>query len=127
MLPSARIGLAGAYTFEDGQALVDLGELQAGPVPIPLNLRVKSTGQYTINVTSANDGVLILGNSNWTIPYQLIIDGNTLTMRGTERVLLQRGDGIRVDNLSMQFLIGDVTKRRAGRYTDTISISISAM
>lgn len=126
VLPAARIGLAGAYSINDGQAMVDLGELRTGPAPVPLNLRVKSTGQYDISVRSANSGLLRLGNSSWSIPYEMVVGGKSLKLKGLESVAGNSGNGIRVDNLPMQFIIGDTSNRRAGRYSDTISISISA-
>lgn len=127
VLPSARISLAGAYSISDGQAMADLGELRPGPAPVPLNLRVRSTGQYNLSVTSANSGRLRLGTSNWSIPYQMVIGGNPLNMRGSETISIDPGDGIRLNNLPIQFMIGDTTDRRAGRYSDTVSISISAL
>lgn len=54
VLPSARMGLSGAYSMSDGHAVVDLGELRTGVAPVPLQLRVSSTGQYDLQVTSAN-------------------------------------------------------------------------
>src|SRR3546814_7742388 len=54
VLPSARIGLAGAYTMNDGHAVVDLGDLRPGIAPVLLNLNVASPGSYDLNVTSAN-------------------------------------------------------------------------
>ena len=126
VLPAARIGLAGAYAISDGQAMVDLGELRPGTAPVPLNLRVKSTGQYDISVSSANSGFLRLGNSNWTIPYEMVIGGKSLTLKGQETIAGNSGQGIRVDTLPMQFVIGDTSNRRAGRYSDVVSISISA-
>ncbi len=125
VLPSARIGLAGAYTINDGQATVDLGELRTGIAPVPLNLRVTSTGRYAINVSSANSGFLRLGSSTWTIPYEMVVGGETLTLKGQETINGQAGTGIRVDNLPMQFVIGNTANMRAGRYSDTVSISVS--
>ena len=80
VLPSARIGLAGAYAMNDGQAVVDLGELRQGVAPVPLQLRVSSTGEYDITVSSANSGRLRLGSSDWFVPYSLALGGNAVNL-----------------------------------------------
>jgi len=130
VLPSARMGLAGAYTITDGQAFVDLGQLRPGPAPVPLNLRVNSTGRYSITVSSANAGVLRLGTSEWSIPYNMIIGEDTLNLRGLERVTgtgqNAAADAIQLDVLPIRFIIGNTDNLRAGRYSDIISISVSA-
>ncbi|GGC43181.1 hypothetical protein GCM10011371_33300 [Novosphingobium marinum] len=130
VLPSARIGLAGAYTIENGRALVDLGELRAGKAPTPLQLRVKSTGRFELVVTSQNSGKLRLGGTNWFVPYTMAIGDRTLNLLSVERVSgSERGSVsgmIQESALPIEFTIGDVSNRRAGTYSDTILISVSA-
>lgn len=126
VLPSARIGLTGAYTMNNGQAFVDLGQLRPGPAPVPLNLRVNSTGQYEITVSSANSGVLRLEASEWSIPYEMIIGEETLNLRGMQRIGRSDSDKVMLDVLPMRFIIGSTKDLRAGRYSDVISISVSA-
>jgi hypothetical protein len=126
VLPSARIGLAGAYSMNDGQAVVDLGELRQGVAPVPLQLRVSSTGEYDISVTSANSGKLRLGASDWSIPYTVAIGGNSLSLRGASTLAGPGGSGFKRDSLPIQFSIGDVSDKRAGTYSDVVSISITA-
>src|SRR3546814_1581707 len=82
VLPSARIGLAGSYTMNDGHAVVDLGDLRPGIAPVLLNLNVASTGSYDLNVTSANSGRLRLGSSDWYVPYSMTIGGNSVNLTG---------------------------------------------
>ena len=94
VLPSARIGLAGAYTINDGQAVVDLGQLRPGPAPVPLNLRVNSTGKYDITVSSANSGLLRLGTSEWTIPYDMVIGDQAINLRGIQRIAQDNADAM---------------------------------
>lgn len=126
VLPSARIGLAGAYTVTDGQALVNLGTLRQGVAPVPLQLRVSSTGSYDISVTSANSGRLRLGSSDWTVPYSIALGGNTVNLIGTQSVSGPAATGYRRDALPIQFIVGDVSNKRAGSYTDIVSISVTA-
>jgi len=126
VLPSARIGLAGAYTMNDGQAVVDLGDLQPGVAPLQLQLRVASTGSYDLNVTSANSGRLRLGSSDWYVPYSVAIGGNSVNLTGARTISGTTDRGLRREALPVQFLIGDTSDRRAGVYSDVISIAVTA-
>jgi hypothetical protein len=126
VLPSARLGLSGAFTMNDGRAVVDLGELREGQAPLPLQLRVNSTGRYTISASSANSGRLRLGGTDWYVPYEVAIGGNALRLSGAGTVAAPAGESFRRDSLPIHFMIGDVSDRRAGIYSDVISISVSA-
>lgn len=126
VLPSARIGLAGAYTMSDGQAVVNLGELREGVAPVPLQLRVSSTGDYDIVVSSANSGRLRLGSSQWFVPYSVAIGGNAINLTGASTVTGSSRSGLVRDSLPFQFIIGDVSNKRAGVYSDVVSVTITA-
>jgi hypothetical protein len=126
VLPSARIGLAGAYTMNDGQAVVDLGDLRPGVAQLPLQLRVNSTGEYDISISSANSGKLRMGASDWYVPYTVAIGGNAVNLMGARTLEGASGTGFRRDSLPIQFVIGDVSDKRAGTYSDVISISVTA-
>lgn len=126
VLPSARIGLSGAYSMNKGQAVVDLGELRTGVAPVPLHLRVSSTGSYDLQVTSANSGKLRLASTEWVVPYSVSIGEKTVNLVGSSQLAGPNGTGYRRDSLPIQFVIGDVSNRRAGTYSDVISISVTA-
>lgn len=126
VLPSARIGLAGAYTMSDGHAVVDLGELRPGVAPVPLQLRVASTGSYDLSVTSVNSGRLRLGSTEWYVPYSLAIGGNSVNLTGMRMISGSTNGNLRRDALPIQFVIGNTSDRRAGTYSDVISISVTA-
>jgi len=127
VLPSARIGLAGAYTMSNGHAVVDLGELRKGPAPVPLQVRVNSTGRYSLNVSSENQGRLRLGASEWYVPYSLSIGGMDVALSGTDTLSGPTGEGLTRDALPIHFRIDDVAGRAAGTYSDLISISVTAL
>src|SRR3546814_16729847 len=57
-----------------------------GVAPVPLQLRVASTGSYDLNVTSANSGRLRLGSSDWYVPYSLAIGGNSVNLTGVRTI-----------------------------------------
>lgn len=126
VLPSARIGLAGAYTMDKGHAVVDLGELRQGVAPVPLQLRVNSTGSYELTVASANAGRLRLGATDWYVPYTMAIGGISVHLAGARTVASPSRNGLRRDALPIQFHIGDISDRRAGTYNDVISITVTA-
>jgi hypothetical protein len=126
VLPSARIGLAGAYSMSNGRAVVDLGELRQGPAPVPLQIRVNSTGRYSLSIASENAGRLRLGTSDWYVPYSLSIGGMNVNLSGTDTLAGPNGAGLTRDALPMHFVIDDVAGRRAGTYSDVISVSVAA-
>lgn len=130
VLPSARIGLTGAFTMDKGHAVVDLGDLRPGLAPVPLQLRVSSTGRYEIAVTSANSGRLRLGSTDWYVPYALSIGGNTVNLAATDRLTnpgqSASGNGFRRDSLPIHFVVGDVADKRAGVYSDVLSVAVTA-
>lgn len=126
VLPSARIGLAGGYTMDNGRAVVSLGELREGPAEVPLQLRVSSTGRYDLDVSSINNGHLRLGATSWEVPYSMSIGGNAVDLSGNDTISGPVGDGLIRTALPIHFFIGEVTGRAAGSYSDLISISVSA-
>lgn len=126
ILPSARIGLAGAYRYNDGQAIVDLGNLRPGLAPVPLQLRVSSTSGYDISMSSANSGRLRLGASEWSIPYHMAIGNDRVNLSGPLTISGPTANGFRRDSLPIRFIIGDISDKRAGSYSDTVSISVTA-
>src|SRR3546814_19719248 len=97
-----------------------------GIAPVLLNLKVASTGSYDLNVTSANAGRLRLGSSDWYVPYSMTIGGNSVNLTGARVISGNSDDGLRSDVLSVDFVIGDTSDRRAGVYSDVVSISVTA-
>lgn len=125
VLPSATMGLAGAFRRNGSQADVDLGELQSGIAPAPLALQIKSTRGYRLAVQSLNGGKLRLAGTDWAIAYDLQIDGRTVMLTGDSTLAFGRGGGLRADTLPVVFRIGDVDGRRAGIYADTLTVSVA--
>ena len=114
----------------DGQtASIDLGDLSQTEASrsAPFGLRIWSTSAYTYGFSSANGGSLRHALDMDTIPYQLFIEGRPI-MLSAGRVEFSsatpsaaRGDLYR---LGIQ-----VPARRsiAGRYSDRITVSVSAI
>ncbi|GAY20992.1 hypothetical protein [Sphingobium fuliginis] len=124
VLPSATLGLAGAFQRHNGQADIDLGELQTGIAAVPLALSVQSTRGYTLAFKSLNAGNLRLSGAEWKIPYRLIVDGQLLDL-GAESLYTKRASSMRRDSLPVAFQIGDVSGKRAGTYSDLVTVTVS--
>src|SRR3546814_12315489 len=60
----------------------EIGELRPGVAPVPLQLRVASTGSYDLNVTSANSGRQRPGSSDWYVPSRRAIGGHSVNLTG---------------------------------------------
>ena len=127
VLPSAVIGLRGAYSAAHGGAHIDLGKLTPGPATTMLQLYVQSTGGYRVDAQSANGGQLRLGGaSRWAIPYTLVIGGHPLNLSSAAYFDAPRLSAARQDLLPIGFVIGDTSDKRAGDYEDTITLSVTA-
>ena len=124
VLPSAVMSLAGAFTRVDGRADVDLGALREGVANVPLNLNVQSTRAFELSVESQNNGKLRLAGTEWSVPYQLLIDGR-IAPNSTHAYASDSRPGRRSATLPIGFLIGDAGQKRAGTYSDVVAISIS--
>jgi len=124
--PSARLGLAGAFRMHGGQPIVDLGDLREGPVNLPLALRVESTRRYNVSFQSQEGGHLRLQGTDWTIPYDVTLDGTLVGLAGGSGKYSSSGpQRLRFDSLALGFVIGDTRTRRAGIYSDVLSITVA--
>ena len=126
VLPSAVLGLSGAFDINNGQAVVDLGELVEGTAAIPLQLRVKSTRAYSLELASKNNGKLLLADTQWAVPYQVVVGDRSLSLAGaaiyTSDKSAQRPNS---ESLPIRFAIGDTQNKRAGTYSDVLTVTIS--
>jgi hypothetical protein len=128
VLPGAVMGLAGAYRTNGGRAIVDFGELEEGIVEAPLQLRVTSTRRYALTFESANNGQLRLAGTQWAVPYQMSVGGQSVGLSGgTAELASPSSQGLTRASLPVRFQVGDPTGQRAGSYSDTITISVSPL
>jgi hypothetical protein len=123
--PAALVGLSGAFRLSQGQAMIDLGELQEGVAPLLLSLYVQSTRPYTISFDSTNSGQLRLAGSDWAIPYQLMVADRTLALDGLAEYAPGMGTALERQSIPLNFAIGDASDKRAGKYSDVITVSIA--
>ncbi|QAY79694.1 hypothetical protein ETR14_03635 [Sphingosinicella sp. BN140058] len=112
--------------MNNGQALVDLGQLEEGLAQVPLQLRVQSTRRYSLNVQSRNNGRLRLGSTEWYVPYQLSLGGQSAALgTGQADISSPPTNGLTRSSLPVQFRISDPSGQRAGVYSDVITISVA--
>ena len=125
VLPSAVMGLAGAFTRVKGRADVDLGQLTEGLAEVPLRLNVQSTRAFRLAIESQNAGKLRLAGTQWSVPYQILIDGRVATANSERGYVSDNRPGRRTATLPIGFVIGDVSQKRAGVYSDVVTISVA--
>lgn len=123
--PSASITLAGAIDRR-ANATVSLGDLAPGVQDAPLQVQIRSTRGYRIGLTSENRGSLRAGKTGWSVPYDLVIDGQRHGLSEPSS-FRSRGSGAQTDRYDIGFYIGDVSGRRAGRYSDVITITVTPL
>lgn len=124
VLPSAVLGLSGQFTRSGGLATVDLGELNPGASPVPLQVRVSSTRAYRLQFSSLNSGQLVLKDTQWRVPYSLRL-GETALSLTSPAVWDSEPRPAAAGSKPLVFVIGDVAGRRAGTYRDILTISIA--
>lgn len=125
LLPSARLGLSGAFTISGGRPVVDLGELAEGPVQLPLRLRVQSTRRYRLSFESLHGGNLQLAESDWRIPYSVTLGSQSVSLSGGSGQYLDEGAAsYHEDSLALGFVVGDTSARRAGVYSDILTVTV---
>ncbi|MGN6374022.1 MAG: hypothetical protein ACTHMG_00545 [Sphingomonas sp.] len=125
VLPSAVMTLAGAFTRVKGRADVDLGDLTEGLAKVPLQLNVQSTRAFRLGVESQNNGKLQLAGTQWSIPYQMLIDGRVAAANSARGYVSDNRPGRRTATLPISFVIGDTKDKRAGVYSDVVTISVA--
>lgn len=123
---AALIGMKGELSKSRAVASVDLGELSQGAKDLPLMVYVISTGGYRVSASSENLGRLKHADAPWFVNYRLRL--------GDRQLDLSAVDGFEVnslrarsDNYPVRIEIGDTAKKRAGVYTDTVTLTVAAL
>lgn len=124
VLPSAVLGLSGQYQRNGSQAVVDLGELQDGVSGVSLQVRVSSTRAYRLEFASKNSGLLRLSDTQWSIPYEITVGNKTIALGGRGQYE-SGGSNPASDVLPLHFVINGASGKRAGVYSDLLTISIA--
>lgn len=126
-IPSAALmGLKGEFQRNDGVATLNLGPLSEGSRSLNTTLYVLSTAGYSVSVSSANQGRLRQGMTEWYVPYTLSLGDTTLNLSAARSLTVQSGRA-RIDDYPLAVALGSVSGRRAGQYTDTVTFTIAAL
>ena len=122
--PTLVIGLAGQFTRSNQSAIINLGDLtRDGVVPLQTQVYVRSTIPYQVMVSSRNQGRLVHSNPDWQLPYALKMGAHSINLQGGDSVR-DPVRGYRTDHYPLQFSVGDIDKKLAGRYSDVISFTV---
>ncbi|AYG95358.1 hypothetical protein D8I30_09350 [Brevundimonas naejangsanensis] len=123
---STVMGLKGEFSRVQGRAVIDLGELATGTRALNTQLYVHSTGGYRVTVSSANGGRLVQRGTAWDVEYSLMVGSHAFTLKAPssfETPSLRA----RRDDYPLSIGVGDVTGKRAGDYSDTITFTVAAI
>ncbi len=104
------------------------GELTTGAVR-SVGIQARSNLDYQLDVTSDHGGALILTpgvpGQNWRIPYTATLGGQALDLSGGASVRNQQPTRPGADaSFPLSVTIGDVMRKRAGRYEDVLTVEI---
>lgn len=108
---------------------VDFGELTQGEQRA-VTVQARSNHSYDLNISSANQGAMKLTppvpNRNWTVGYEARLNGQLLDLHNGASV--QKLPPTHSEDASYNLLVtvGDVAKKRAGKYEDVITLQINA-
>ncbi|WP_413110651.1 hypothetical protein [Thaumasiovibrio sp. DFM-14] len=116
------IGGANRYTVDFG-TMTSNKELILQP-----KLLVQSSTDYKLEISSDNRGKMrhAGGNPEWDVNYDFFLDNQRINLNSTTFELLERQPENAVGHrYSMRFKLGDVSRRPAGNYNDSIKINIT--
>ena len=108
-------------------ASLELGELTTGQVR-RAGLQLRTNSDVTVEIESVNRGELSHeSDSESAVAYSLSVDGERVPLGSVQS--LQRANtsgGVTDSNLPLRFVVGDTSRARAGEYSDTILVRVSA-
>ncbi|HRO03047.1 MAG TPA: hypothetical protein PLS69_05530 [Terricaulis sp.] len=123
--PAAVMGLKGRVGRVSGVATIELGELREGPRDLGATLYVLSTGSYAVSVESANNGRLRQGATDWYVNYRLFLADRAINLASGDQIEVSSRRA-RADDYPLRVIIGEVAGRRAGAYTDVLTLTVAA-
>lgn len=123
---SILIGLTGRFTRENSVPTINLGELTQSSRDPGVQVYVRSSGPYRMTVSSKNGGELRHELPGWKIDYGMRMGSQVIDLTREHQIVVPQLQ-IHADDYPLFFSIGDTTGRRAGRYSDIISFTVSAI
>ncbi|WP_242913985.1 hypothetical protein [Brevundimonas pishanensis] len=123
---SILIGLTGRFTRENSVPTIDLGELTQSSRDPGVQVYVRSSGPYRMTVSSRNGGELRHDLPGWKINYGMRMGSQVIDLTRDHQIVVPQMK-VHADDYPLVFSIGDTSGRRAGRYSDIISFTVSAI
>ncbi len=119
----AGAGVTAPYSYTMDFGTLEQGERRTVRIDVSVNM------DYRITVTSENRGVLKgprrRSGGSWTVPYEVVLDGSRLDLSaGSDRLARPFPSDGRARH-SFTVTIGEVVDRRAGTYSDIITIEVA--
>lgn len=124
--PSVEVRVVGA-TGRRAIASVNLGTLDPTKVNVsnPFGIRVWSTSPYTVSYKSENDGQLVHTNAASRIRYQLIMNGNRVSVMGLPAAHVPDGTDRLGDFHPLRVRVRPF-RATAGAYSDRVEVTVTA-
>ncbi|MCR9203641.1 MAG: spore coat U domain-containing protein [Halobacteriovoraceae bacterium] len=95
-----------------------------------VDLKVKSNAGYSLSLSSQNGGALKHLGENYTIPYQLKVNGTTKSFSGPGTpMVIGTGTGntpAQGVNFALSVEVGDPSNKLAGNYEDVITVTATS-
>lgn len=108
---------------------VDFGELTLGEQKT-VTIQARSNHSYDLNISSSNHGVLALipsvPSQNWSVGYEARLNSQLLDLHKATSVQKLPSTHSEDASHTLEVTVGDVAKKRAGRYEDVITVQINA-
>ncbi len=108
---------------------VDFGELTQGEQKT-VTIQARSNHVYSLDVSSHNQGVMVLtppvAGQNWSVGYEARLNSQLLNLHHGTTVRKLPPTHSEDASLSLEVTVGDVSRIRAGKYEDVVTVQISA-
>lgn len=123
---AAVMGIKGEVQRSNRGAIIDLGALTEGRRNLAASVYVLSTESYSVSITSANEGNLRLGDTDWLIPYGIALGPHPVDLLQGDRVEVVSREA-RSDDYPLTISVGSVAGKRAGEYSDVLTLTVAAL
>jgi hypothetical protein len=113
------INIAGA----GARKTIDFGELVGG-AQREVRIEARSNQKFALEATSRNGGAMALAApfETWRVGYSVALGGRPVALPADVGPF--EGTGLAGQQLDLAFIVGDVRNKRAGLYTDEVTIEI---
>lgn len=126
----AEMNLAGASgSFNSGRSFysIDFGSVRSREER-SLAIQFRANGEARLSFRSAHGGRMVnIAAPDFAIPYDVLIAGHRLDLQGEAIEPLAPARTLAGTSLPMRIVLGDLPPLPAGKYSDTITVTITAL